>query len=206
MTRYYWSKKTEADNLLKIDINWLKRQPFPKEHEVWCNRSITWSNHLTGETIGSVDYNISNSEEKYLELDYIITRRETGKQDKFNHRLPLTTTKCYFGGVRYWFTCKCGKRVAKLYQGNDLFLCRNCQNLTYQSRNQGKLSPAFLKAIKTIEAGSKIDKLKRKYYKGKPTRKHQALLRKMYINNPEMLSDIINKALNSTRRIKLEKT
>ena len=49
--------------------------------------------------------------------------------------IDLTKTRCNYGGNRYWFNCpRCGKRVGALYRKplSLLFLCRLCQNLTYQ--------------------------------------------------------------------------
>jgi hypothetical protein len=57
-------------------------------------------------------------------------------------RLRFTTTKCNFGGVRYWFLCPaCNRRIGKLYaplyvplyapSGAGDFKCRHCHNLTY---------------------------------------------------------------------------
>lgn len=50
-------------------------------------------------------------------------------------RLRFTSSRCHFGGIRYWFVCPtCGKRIGKLYvtlSANE-FKCRRCHNLTYQ--------------------------------------------------------------------------
>jgi hypothetical protein len=35
---------------------------------------------------------------------------------QFLQRIPVSWTRCNFGGVRPWFKCDCGKRVAKLYK------------------------------------------------------------------------------------------
>ena len=57
-------------------------------------------------------------------------------------RLLFTTSRCHFGGVRYWFLCpSCRKRVGKLYAplSADEFKCRHCHRLTYrlsQAHNQ----------------------------------------------------------------------
>lgn len=51
--------------------------------------------------------------------------------------VSLTRTNCYYGGERFWFNCPtCSKRVGTLYRKplSDYFLCRHCQNLTYQLR------------------------------------------------------------------------
>ena len=47
----------------------------------------------------------------------------------------LSKSKCNFGGTRPWFICpNCKCRVGKLYRKpfSMAFLCRHCQNLTYQ--------------------------------------------------------------------------
>ncbi len=51
-------------------------------------------------------------------------------------RLLFTTTKCSFGGYRWWFLCPyCNRRVGKLYTplSTNEFECRHCHNLTYES-------------------------------------------------------------------------
>jgi hypothetical protein len=49
--------------------------------------------------------------------------------------INLCKTKPHFGGVRYWFTCRCGRRVGRLYvsEGETTFLCRLCHGWTYRS-------------------------------------------------------------------------
>ena len=49
--------------------------------------------------------------------------------------INLCTTKPHFGGTRYWFTCRCGRRVGRLYvaEGETRFRCRRCHGWTYRS-------------------------------------------------------------------------
>ena len=56
--------------------------------------------------------------------------------------IQITTTPCYYGGVRYWFLCPasvdgvlCENRVGVLYlpPGAQVFGCRQCHGLTYES-------------------------------------------------------------------------
>jgi len=49
--------------------------------------------------------------------------------------INLCTTRPHFGGVRYWFTCRCGRRVGRLYVsvGETTFRCRLCHGWTYRS-------------------------------------------------------------------------
>jgi hypothetical protein len=38
--------------------------------------------------------------------------------------------------VRWWFVCRCGRRVARLYvpQGHSRLACRTCHRLAYKSQ------------------------------------------------------------------------
>lgn len=67
-------------------------------------------------------------------------RRGDGEWLRASPRVPLTWTRCHFGGARTWFQCPkdardgrcCGRRVAKLYAGRShLFACRACCGLPY---------------------------------------------------------------------------
>ena len=59
--------------------------------------------------------------------------------------IQITTTPCTYGGVRYWFLCPavvdgvlCEDRVERLYlpPGAQVFGCRQCYGLTYESCQQ----------------------------------------------------------------------
>ena len=59
--------------------------------------------------------------------------------------ISLTTTPCHYGGVRHWFLCPavvdgvlCENRVGMLYlpPGAQVFACRHCYGLTYESCQQ----------------------------------------------------------------------
>jgi hypothetical protein len=59
--------------------------------------------------------------------------------------IPITTTPCFYGGVRYWFLCPaavdgvlCENRVGMLYlpPAAGVFACRHCYGLTYESCQQ----------------------------------------------------------------------
>ena len=59
--------------------------------------------------------------------------------------ISITTTPCYYGGVRHWFLCPavvdgvlCEDRVGVLYlpPGAQVFGCRQCYGLTYESCQQ----------------------------------------------------------------------
>lgn len=171
MGRYSYSGRLVADSHHCISIYYLRKHDYLSGY---MNGSLRWSSR--GEITGSINIQVKISEEeKFARLNYIITRRSSGKKDKFEYEVPIITSKCNFGGVRYWFQCPamgCGRRVANLYQGGDIFACRHCYHLTYASRNETKTYRGF--PYRQITIDSKIDKLyerlKKKTYKGKPTR------------------------------------
>ena len=51
-------------------------------------------------------------------------------------RVPITWTACHLGGRRPWFICPCGRRVAVLYGAGELFACRHCCGLAYESQQE----------------------------------------------------------------------
>jgi len=174
--------KTEADNLKKIQTTFLKKHGYLNK-DSWKYGEITWSNKWS-DNKSSVSINVSTGDEKYLRIYYTQTDRDTGEKKDFDYKIPIETTPCNFGGVRYWFRCilyksgiYCGRRVGVLYKNGDWFGCRHCYNLTYESR---KLSGPY-KSYGSIVSFPEIEKIraevKRTHYKGKPTRKYKRYLR-----------------------------
>lgn len=196
MGRWFFSSRQEADHLNKIKIWWLKKQGFLCG---WKSGGIEWSNGFSGKS--SIDIEVSlvgdlsqkeerekylntdddSSLNKYVRLRYAQTNRN-GEKKSFNYKVQLTTTPCYYGGVRYWFICPlgCGRRVGVLYGGGDYFGCRHCYNLTYSSRNENlriKYDPTFrfLSLVKRLEELEQT--IKRRVYAGNPTKKQREYLR-----------------------------
>lgn len=140
---------------------------------------ITWTSGWSGKK-NSVDYiiNLLDNDNMYFELDYTITDNQTGEKNHINKKYPLLTTKCNYGGKRYWFKCSvfnrgsyCGRRTAKLYMGagSHFFACRHCYALSYRSRIDDFPSCPDIQEYRS--------KMKRWYYRGKPTLKHRRFLR-----------------------------
>lgn len=178
MGRYSYSGRLVADSQHSISIYWLRKKGMLCGY---CSQTLTWSNQW-GKT-GSIGIDVKVSdEEKSARLSYTITRRSSGKKDDFDYKVWILTSPCYFGGVRYWFRCPaagCGRRVAKLYRGQDIFACRHCYHLTYASRNESSTYRGFPYRAMTLE--TKIselwEKVKKVTYKGKPTKKVQRIRR-----------------------------
>ena len=66
---------------------------------------------------------------------------------KLEYTIGLTTTDCYFGGVRWWWECPgeglddaCLGRCRILYRASSThqFRCRSCSDLTYESRQASR--------------------------------------------------------------------
>lgn len=160
---------------------------FLRRHDYFCGHRygrIIWKNYY-GEKTNSIGITVSTmNAENYVRFQYAITDRNTGKKTKYDYEVQLTTTPCNFGGVRYWFVCplsNCGQRVAKLYKApnTNYFGCRDCYNLSYESRNESRLGRIgqlgyLLKIAKQIE--ELHDQIKRWTYSGRPTRKVRRLL------------------------------
>ncbi|MBU1031961.1 hypothetical protein KKE03_03510 [Patescibacteria group bacterium] len=173
--------KTEADSLKKIQIWKLKKLGFLKEY--WAAGSLKWTYRSSGEE-SSVGINVMLSEsERYLRIYYTQTDEDGNKKD-FDYKIPITSTPCYFGGYRYWFTCPwyankiyCGRRAGVLYKAGNYFACRHCYNLSYASKNQSRnkfsliLDPLF----KRDEIAEKKYNLRVKFWKGKPTKRYMKL-------------------------------
>jgi hypothetical protein len=171
-----------ADSQQIISIYWLAQNGHLSGF--WCDL-LEWS--CRGEKTGSVNIAIDVSgEKKFARLTYTITRHSTNEKDYFDYKIPIVTTPCHFGGVRYWFTCNattngvyCGRRVAKLYQGNDYFACRHCFNLTYQSRNESSTYRKY--PFRELLLHSKIENIKKTIkkstYGGKITKKQMRVVR-----------------------------
>lgn len=144
---------------------------------------ISWTRGRS-ENKSSVSYVVdlaSFGNEKYFKLDYTITDRFSEEKHKIEHKYPILTTSCNYGGLRYWFECSvyhkgvyCGRRVAKLYlgAGSNYFACRHCYNLSYRSRIDGY-------AYTYPDIDEYQSKMKRWHYKGKPTVKYKRLLKMM---------------------------
>ena len=181
MGRSSYSIRQEADTLKRISVYWLRRNGYFRNS--FTSGGIKWVNQWTAkETSVGLNSSIS-AEDSYIQLYYVQTNNDGNKKD-FDYKVQLSTTSCFFGGKRYWFTCPlttdgkiCGKRVAVLYKAGDYFGCRHCYNLTYSLRNDSKM----LKIggnVSYPELDDLSRQIKKRFYKGKITRKYLTYLKK----------------------------
>ena len=186
MGRYSYSYKDRADDLRKIEMSWLKAHGYIYNSNKYENGGIKWTSPNGKEN--SISFQVTNDEfDKKIRIYYTITDRGTGEKRDIDYTVPIVSTPCFFGGERYWFICSlyrqgvyCGRRVANLYLGGDYFACRHCYDLTYSSKCINRRSD-FYSAMGVLNIYDKIEKIekvmKRRFYKGKPTRKLKRIMR-----------------------------
>jgi hypothetical protein len=103
---------------------------------------------------------------RYLQLSYRLWDDEWGDsadaESDVCQLVPLQTTRPYYGGLRWWFTCPlCNRRVGKLYlpDAARYFGCWHCHDLVYR-REPDPLEHAsgFVKAMR-----SRLEHLRKKH-------------------------------------------
>lgn len=123
----YWSAKDTTDDYRRLDVRKLQRDGLLK---AWHYVPLKWK-RSNGEVVGSIDMHV---EDDRVNLKYR-TRRPGEEWQDYAYPVVLERTRCHLGGERVWFRCPangCGRRVAILY-GGDVFACRHCYRLTYES-------------------------------------------------------------------------
>ena len=126
-----------------VDVKSL-RQAGVFEKDVGNHWSNTWT---IGDSFkASASYWLKNIDgQLFLWFDYTITEWASGEKKDMNYPVRLTTTKCNFGGIRYWFICplvvngrSCNRRVGALYlpPNGEYFGCRHCYDLTYKCQKE----------------------------------------------------------------------
>jgi len=92
----------------------------------------------------------------------------------------LTTTSCFLGGNRYWFSCpSCQRRSGFLVLANNKLQCRVCAQLIYRSQTYSKQQRAFYRAAHYAAMSDvAFSSLKRKRFahKGLPTKRARRYL------------------------------
>lgn len=64
-------------------------------------------------------------------------------------QIPVSWTRCHFGGSRPWLHCLCGRRVAKLFKGMGGYFCRPCiGNPIYASQSKSTQGRHHFEACK----------------------------------------------------------
>jgi hypothetical protein len=198
--------KAEADSLNKLDINWLRREKVLADH-CWNNRNITWTHRPSGNQSSiTIHTSLTEHDGQYVELIYTSTDKWDVTKTNINYKVPVTSTPCHFGGIRYWFICPltsngvyCGRRVAKLYLFGKYFGCRHCHQLTYESRKLSGMWKAVGSVISLPDIDERMDKIRTRYYAGKMTKRYRRALeiQDKGLNQMALASDYLYKRRQS---------
>ena len=182
MGRYYFNARTTVEQAMQLNIFKLKKSGLLCGY---VTATMTWTRIYSGHE-SSIGICV-DTEELYAKANYTITDQNTDEKTDCDYQINLTTTPCYFGGVRYWFICPlsvngeyCGRRVGTLYlaSGGNYFGCRHCYNLSYKSQNESRLG-RFGNIGFPLKAEEQYEQLymsiKRWTWRGRPTRKVRKL-------------------------------
>jgi hypothetical protein len=107
-TNYY--KRLEADYLEKVEIWWLKAKDWLKPGIDY--HTLSWNRNGWAFSIGLRIIIVPNN--RFVELLYDLIGPD-GKNKQIDTPITLLSTKCNYGGIRYWFECpSCYIRVGVL--------------------------------------------------------------------------------------------
>ncbi|MDP3296846.1 MAG: hypothetical protein Q8N09_04510 [Thermodesulfovibrionia bacterium] len=178
--------KAIAEQSHALSIFWLQKHGDLDKDCSYKSGVITWTSGFGNKSsigFSVVKDNWGTAEEKtYIELKYTHTDRWTEEKSDMDFKIPLATTPCNYGGVRYWFICPlskngqyCGRRVGVIYSIGKWFGCRHCGEIAYAKQMEGGKFRWNGVSVPDIERAKK--EIKRYYYNGKPTRKYRRLIR-----------------------------
>lgn len=174
--------KDLCDEIKSISTSFLKKHQYFQQGE--HAGIITWSGSVGEDSSISVNSTVHDGI-GWMRLRYTQTGWD-GKKESLDYTVSLTATKCRLGGRRFWFICpltkdgkSCQRRVGKLYISGKYFGCRTCNELGYRTQYRkynGPLSREF-KIIKLAdEIDEKRNKMRVKFWKGRPTKRYAKLL------------------------------
>jgi len=155
-------KKNIVENTRKLDVVSLQREKvFSQGPET--KGTICWQNE--NETTYSIRFTLVYSKDvpNSLCLDYAISGQGDGIKELLFYHIRVTWTPCRYGGKRWWFICPVceirGKiirrcRILYLPKDADFFGCRECYNLSYESRqkHRSRLYEEYVKQCKILDS------------------------------------------------------
>jgi hypothetical protein len=119
---------------LTLDLGRLikQRNVRPGAH---VSGSLVWKMIRSGEKVGEIGFEarLLDHGPQWIRLHYSVNSKP------MDYKVYLTSTRCNFGGVRWWWLCPLsGRRVAKLYlpPGATVFAARKAYGLPYRSQRE----------------------------------------------------------------------
>ena len=166
--RYWRGGRDTIDGLKSIDIRLLNKQGYFKPSELGKSKELHWSRN--GSPRGYIGFILTESR---IFLFYRYRDSHTEDWESVDQSITIDETPCHFGGVHKWFICpNCSRRVAVLYAGGKLFLCRHCYRLAYACQNEDSRDRLMRKCRKIRERLGADGNLFQPVY-GKPKGMHE---------------------------------
>jgi len=138
LTRWPFERRDTCESCKSIDV-----RRWHREGRLRAGHQFSWTWTCDGEPSGTIKV---RTELDAVTLTYRARSLLSREWRSIEQRVPVTWADCHFGGRRAWFVCSvrangryCGRRVAVLYLGGELFACRSCYRLVYESQQ----SPLF---------------------------------------------------------------
>jgi hypothetical protein len=159
MARSLFGARDTCEACKSIDI-----RCWYREGRLVAGHSFSWSWSCLGESSGTINVRV---EEDAVVLTYGARSLLAAEWKPIEQRVPITWTDCHFGGRRPWFNCcarvndrYCGRRVAVLYAAGELFACRSCYNLAYESQQGSSTLRSLSRSLKIrVRLGGSPDPL-----------------------------------------------
>lgn len=185
MPRYYHpNPRDTTEGAKRIELAWLRKHNYLGGYS---GGRLSWS--YNGSPSGDIRVRVDTSNDApYIEFDYKVKKHHEGedKWREIKYQFQMESIPCRFGGKKWFFICGlyksgvfCGSRVRNLYMAGDYFGCRKCANLSYQSCNESKRYRGMFKILTQDWKAEDyyIKNVKRRLYRGKPTRKYRRYLK-----------------------------
>jgi len=142
------TRKVNTSLCRSISVKHLKKMGVFDDDRADERFCIRWVNEF-GDDAGGVIITpqvTGNGNKRSLRVEIgVVSEHDGGFVTVTSQDIQITTTPCYYGGVRYWLRCPavvngvlCEDRVGVLYlpPGGTVFGCRQCHGLTYESCQQ----------------------------------------------------------------------
>lgn len=107
--------------------------------------TFTWQWSRGGNVIATIGGIVDTANSVTL---HYRTRRHGGEWQDKRYQVMIGWTPCNYGGTRPWWHCPCcGRRVAVLW-GGQIYACRQCHQINYESTRTTESNKPFDRANK----------------------------------------------------------
>jgi hypothetical protein len=146
MGRHRWTNRLTVEECpYWLDVEGFHRAGPALANALLVSGTMSWD-RPDGEVLGTLKYSvIRNPVGVSICIPHQLIVRDGSIRLAEECLIPITTTRPYLGGRRFWFLCPalrdgthCSRRVGRLYlpPGQQSFACRHCHGLSYETAQQ----------------------------------------------------------------------